>query len=219
MDQRVDIVNHPGDTLGLAGFFLDNTVLGMRAQIMGLDDQSVKYMTDLCVRHSSIFVTCQIPALISYFGYYVVSLYEEGTLYKLNDENVIQIIILPLPVIAETQKDTYVTTGSDSNVTSQVYITHFKVRLQDGFNGEYLEHYKLKYLRDVVCRVGSRLLWVTTNSTWHSPDEVTCTLRNFYNWRPECIELSINGGRSYSRDCMSAINTIRAPIAYSYSPQ
>lgn len=174
---------------------------------MGLDDQSVKYFSLPCVKVSPIFITCQLPAVISYYGYYLVNLHEVGTLYKLNDENILQLMILPKPTIIQTQVDTFVTSRSDSHfaneTSTQVYVTHLKVRFNDGFNGEFLEYYKLKYLDDTLCRIGSRLMWVQGNSTWHSHDEVMCTVRNFYNWKPECVEVSINNGRSYTSDCKS----------------
>lgn len=182
----------------------------------------MRYFTLTCLKKTSIFITCQLPAVISYFGYYIVNLYEKGTMFKLNDENVLSLIILPRPIIDSTQMDTYVTTQSETHLgqdtSSQVYITHFKVLFNDGFNNEYLHYYKQKYLENIICRVGSSLQWITANSTWHSEDQIMCTLRNFYNWQPECVEVSINGGRSYTSDCNSVLASIRAPVAYGYSP-
>lgn len=103
----MDIVNHPGDVIGIAGFFFDNTLFDIQAQILGLEDQSVNYFTEVCTKESSIFITCKLPSEISYFGYYMVTLYEVDTLYKLNDENILTIIILPIPTIVKTEMTTY----------------------------------------------------------------------------------------------------------------
>jgi hypothetical protein len=97
MSQSIDIINHPSDVLGIAGFFLDNTKLGMIAHITGLQDQSVQYFTDTCILKSPVFITCKLPAGIKEYGYYLVTLYEVGTMQKLNDENVLTILILPVP--------------------------------------------------------------------------------------------------------------------------
>lgn len=112
--------------------------------------------------------------MISYFGYYIVNLYEWPTMFKLNDENVLSLMILPKPIIDVTSMETFVTTQSESHFntgySSQVYLTHFKVKFNDGFNNEFLHFYKQKYLENTICRVGSRLLWVTANSTWDTQD-------------------------------------------------
>ena len=59
-------------------------------------------------------------------------------MYKVNDENILQIIVLPRPVIMNTQMDTYVTSISDDHlsgrVNSQVYVTQFKVKFNPVFN-------------------------------------------------------------------------------------
>jgi hypothetical protein len=35
MSQKLDIINHPGDIIGIAGFFLDNSRLGVMAMLTG----------------------------------------------------------------------------------------------------------------------------------------------------------------------------------------
>jgi len=102
-----------------------------------------------------------------------------------------------------------------------VYTTHYRVRFDPTFNSDFLELYKLKYLEHTICRIGgSRLTKVVANSTWTDSDnEIQCTLINFYNFQTECVEVSINRGRSYTSDCKSSWNTIRAPVIYSYDPK
>ena len=129
----------------------------------------------------------------------MVSLLEVGTLYKLNDGNVLAITVLPVPIIKQTSMSTYVTTQSSSHfnqrtTSSQVYTTHFKVKFDGAFNSDFLDFYRQKYLDQILCRVGSRLLWVLANSTWIDVDQIQCTLINFYNFKPECVEVSINNG-------------------------
>lgn len=67
-------------------------------------------------------------------------------MYKVNDENILQITVLPRPVIMNTQMDTYVTSISDDHISgsvnSQVYVTHFKVRFNPVFNQDLLNQYK-----------------------------------------------------------------------------
>jgi len=66
------------------------------------------------------------------YGNYLISLHESETMYKLNDENILQILVLPKPVISTTSLTSYVTTMSDDHISrqmnSQLYITHFKVK-------------------------------------------------------------------------------------------
>ncbi len=132
MSQKIDVINHPGDIIGITGYFLDNTKLGVMAQLTALSDQSVKFFSRPCVIMSSVYITCQIPSVFDVYGYFLISLYENGTMYKVNDENILQIMVLPRPAIMSTSMDTYVTRVSDhhfpSDISSQVYVTHFKVK-------------------------------------------------------------------------------------------
>ena len=76
------------------------------------------------------------------YGYYLINLYESDTLQKLNDENLLQILVLPRPVISTTSMTSYVTTMSDDHfpqeMNSQIYITHFKVKFDPVLNQDYL---------------------------------------------------------------------------------
>jgi hypothetical protein len=54
------------------------------------------------------------------FGYYMISLYEVGTMYRLSDENVLSILVLPKPVILSTTMQTFVTTISDAHFPRQL---------------------------------------------------------------------------------------------------
>jgi hypothetical protein len=61
MSQRIDVINHPGDIIGIVGFFLNNTELGMMAMLTGLQDKSVKLYTNPCQVVSPVFITCKLP--------------------------------------------------------------------------------------------------------------------------------------------------------------
>ena len=54
----VDILYHPGDLVGIAGLFLNNTNLGIVAHLVALDDSSIKYFSFSCTKKSTIFITC-----------------------------------------------------------------------------------------------------------------------------------------------------------------
>jgi len=54
------------------------------------------------------------------YGYYLVSLYEKDTMYKLNDENLLQILVLPTTVISTTSMTSYVTTMSDDHISGMM---------------------------------------------------------------------------------------------------
>jgi hypothetical protein len=83
-------------------------------------------------------MTCQIPSRFEMYGNYLISLFEKDTMYKLNDENILQILVLPRPVISTTSMTSYVTTKSDDHMprdmNSQVYVTHFKVNFDKALN-------------------------------------------------------------------------------------
>ena len=72
------------------------------------------------------------------YGSYLISLYEKDTIYKLNDENILQILVLPRPVISTTSMTSYVTSMSDDHISrlmnSQIYVTHFKVNFDKALN-------------------------------------------------------------------------------------
>jgi hypothetical protein len=83
-------------------------------------------------------MTCQIPYRFEMYGSYLISLYEKDTMYKLNDENILQILVLPRPVISTTSMTSYVTSMSDDHISrdmnSQIYVTHFKVNFDKALN-------------------------------------------------------------------------------------
>ena len=120
MSQKLDCINHPGDTIGITGFFLNNTRLGIIAMLTGHQDKSVKLYTKECEVVSPVFIRCLIPSRLQMYGYYMVSLYEKDTLYKLNDENLLQILVLPRPVISTTSMTSYVTTMSDDQISGMM---------------------------------------------------------------------------------------------------
>ena len=45
MSQKIEIINHPSDKIGITGFFLNNTKNGILAMLTGLTDQTVKLYT------------------------------------------------------------------------------------------------------------------------------------------------------------------------------
>jgi len=149
---------------------------------------------------------------------------ESPSLYQLSDEHLLIVNVVPKPFMLRAQAMSYVTTLSVANpyqdrTSAQTYTVHYKVALDPRFNSDYLENFKHIYLAQVICRVGSSLLWIQANVTWASHNVLQCTTVSFYDHQPECIEVSINNGRTFTSDHQSLLSSKRAPVAFDYGPK
>jgi len=111
-------VFHPGETLHIRGYFLENSGLGIVLRLTRLVDSSVVILgVDPCQSHThqQFQAECRLPPVASFgsFGEFLVGLEEQGTGQLLSDDHsMLVILVLPVPVVLEV-------TPSVSVVSSQ----------------------------------------------------------------------------------------------------
>lgn len=96
-------VYHPGESITLSGYFLDNSALGVVARLTSvLDPAQVVRGVDACQAKDQYETTCPLPSYSNFgaFGEFLVSLEERGTGMLLSDDHsMVVVLVLPVPVI------------------------------------------------------------------------------------------------------------------------
>jgi hypothetical protein len=85
-----------------------------------------------------------------------------------------------------------------------------------------LEIFRQDYLPSIRCRLGLLGPYMSTNVTWSDVSQLSCYFEGTVpvvhpdSW---CVELSFNGGRTYTTDCPVAVASYRAPVETDYEPK
>jgi hypothetical protein len=103
-------VYHPGESITLRGYFLDNSALGVVARLTSLEDPAqVVRGVEACHARDQYETTCPLPSYSNFgaFGEFLVSLEEQGSGMLLSDDHsMVVLLVLPVPVIlAVTQAE------------------------------------------------------------------------------------------------------------------
>ena len=96
-------VFHPGEDLVIAGYFLDNSALGVVVRLTHLQD-STKVVRGVaaCRPQGQLRTTCPLPPSSAFtaYGEFLVSLEELGTGQRLSDDHsMLILLVLPVPAI------------------------------------------------------------------------------------------------------------------------
>ena len=205
-------VFHPGETVRIRGFFLDNSPLGVVLRLTYLEDPgAVVSGVEACRAHGNgqLETWCTLPVATSFgaFGEYLVGLEEQGTGQPLSDDrSLLVLLVLPVPqILAVTPGEAVVSSLTELGEAEDRLL---QVRIDFGWGPasgtQELETFRQSYLEQVRCRLGSLGAPLSTNLTWTAPSQLACHFAGPVHLQtPElhCVEVSFNGGRSYTTDC------------------
>lgn len=85
-----------------------------------------------------------------------------------------------------------------------------------------LELFRQEYLTAVQCRLGLLGPYMSTNLTWSQESQLSCYFEGTVPVvHPEqwCVEVSLNGGRTFTSDCPVAVANYRAPVEADFQPR
>lgn len=85
-----------------------------------------------------------------------------------------------------------------------------------------LELFRQEYLPAVRCRLGLLGPYMSSNLTWSEESQLSCYFEGTIPVvHPEqwCVEVSFNGGRSFTNDCPVAVANYRAPVETDFEPK
>ena len=83
---------------------MNNTMSRIRLQLVQSEDPVVVYYSDECSVTNATSIHCSLPSegasdAVTEFGEYLISVVESGTNLRLNDENLLSILVLPRPAV------------------------------------------------------------------------------------------------------------------------
>lgn len=133
------------------------------------------------------------------------------------------LLVLPAPQIRSVSPEE----GAVSSLTEdgEAERSFLRLRVDFGWGADpgsrALEAFTQTYLGQVRCRTGALGAPMGTNLTWLGPSQLAC----HFPWPPllqspalRCVEVSFNGGRTYTTDCPATLGATRAPVVTSFEP-
>jgi len=226
-------VFHPGETVRIRGFFLDSSPAGAVLRLTHLEDPTVVVSgLGACgaapggEARGQLETWCVIPPSSSFsaFGEFLVGLEERGTGQLLSDDHgLLVLLVLPVPEILTVAPGEAVV----SSLTERGEAARRLLRVSIDFGWgpatgtQALEAYRQSYLAQVRCRLGALGAPLSTNVTWTGPAQLACYFSEPTHLQTpalQCVEVSLNGGRTFATDCPRKVGTARAPVVTGYAP-
>lgn len=151
-------VYHPGESVHLQGFFLNNSRQGSLLKLTSLADANVEVIgNSVCSPRSQYYTVCQLPDTMTVFGEFLVSLVENNTNLSLTDDSTMHVIlVLPVPVIKSITPQ-LITVPSESNMTAaETRVIEIRIELNWNSSSDAglaeLEEFKHMYRPTTLCR-------------------------------------------------------------------
>ena len=222
-------VFHPGETIHVRGYFLDNSPLGVVLRLTHLaGDSAVISGLEACRAHGNgqFEAKCALPPAASFssFGEFLVGLEEQGTGQLLSDDHgLLVLLVLPVPEILGVTPGEAAVSSLTGHGDAERGLLQLRVDFGWGpaSGTQALEAFRQDYLGQVRCRLGALGAQLSTNLTWTAPAQLACYFggpAHLSTPAYHCVEVSFNGGRSYTTDCPKKVGTTRAPVVTGFEP-
>jgi len=205
-------VFNPGNTITINGYFMDNSQSGeVHLHMEHVDTRAVTH-SEKCLIHSALKISCKVTTTQSSFGNFFVSLQEISSGLRISDDSVLTVLVLPVPVIELAQEQKAFVTSLTS--FAQPWTLQIIVKYDDA---DLMLEFKHIFASQTVCKlvkVPSDFQYFTQRVTWTNERELNCYFENLYidELTQFCIEVSINGGHTFSATCTTKVFSHRMPL-------
>lgn len=133
------------------------------------------------------------------------------------------LLVLPKPVIKEVTPIQAVVPSESLSGEAEPRFQQLRIDFDWGIPlTQELESYRHVYISATRCRIGTLGAPLTRNITWTTSTQLSCFFDDevhIYNPTHQCVEVSINEGRSFTNDCTRRLNGTRAPLIYDFNPK
>jgi len=227
-------VYHPGERITITGYFLNNSRQGSLLKLTFINQtQDLTSPTielkgpTACLAKSQFQTSCDLPAAANFtaYGEYLVSFEEVNTGIELSDDHsMLVLLVLPTPIITNVTPVHTVVPSESLAGEGERRLLQLRIGFDWGtiLGTQELEQFKHVYMTSTRCRIGTLGAPLTQNITWTNSSQLSCFFDDevhITNPLHQCVEVSINEGRTFTTDCTQRLNSSRAPLIYDFAPK